>query len=98
METTNLIPRPSKINPVTTGIAGAVIGAGITAAAATMLRDKKNRQILKETLKTAGAKAIKYVDGLKKEAKKGTPKVAEKMEAVKEAMKGAVKKEAIKPL
>lgn len=94
MEATNITPRSNKINPVATGIAGAVIGAGITAAAATMLRDKKNRQMLKETLKKAGTKAMKYVDGLKMEAKKGTPKVAEKMEAVKEA----VKKEATKAL
>ncbi len=92
METTNLIPRPNKINPVATGIAGAVIGAGITAAAATMLRDKKNRQILKDTLKTAGTKAMKYVDGLKKEAKKGTKNGAEKMETVKETVKKEAKK------
>jgi gas vesicle protein len=97
METTNLTQRSNKINPVATGIAGAVIGAGITAAAATMLRDKKNRQMLKDTLKTAGTKAIKYVEGLKMEAKKGTPKVAEKIEAVKEEIK-EVKKEAKKAL
>lgn len=93
METTSN-PRTSRVNPVATGIAGAVIGAGITAAAATMLRDKKNRQMLKDTLKTAGAKAIKYVNGLKKEAKKGTKNGAEKMETMKET----VKKEALKAL
>lgn len=93
METTSN-PRTSRVNPVATGIAGAVIGAGITAVAATMLRDKKNRQMLKDTLKTAGTKAIKYVDGLKKEAKKRTPKMAEKIETVKET----VKKEALKAL
>lgn len=93
METTSN-PRTSRVNPVATGIAGAVIGAGITAAAATMLRDKKNRQMLKETLKTAGTKAMKYMDGLKGEAKKHTQKGAEKMEAMKEE----VKKEAGKAL
>lgn len=62
--------KANKINPVATGIAGAVIGAGITAAAATILRDKKNRQMLKDTLKKAGTKAREYCDHLTSETKK----------------------------
>ena len=96
METTSN-PRTSRVNPVATGIAGAVIGAGITAAAATMLRDKKNRQMLKDTLKTAGTKARKYVDELKTGAKKGTKNGAKKIEAIKENVK-EIKKEALKAL
>lgn len=100
----------NKINPVATGIAGAVIGAGITAAAAA-LQNKKTQQKVKKVLKKAGDSAIKYMDKLANEAIKQTKTGAEK---IKEGVKDIdinkiknikdikdikiIKKEAKKPL
>lgn len=88
METTNTTQRSNKMNPVATGLAGMVIGAGITAAGVAMLRDKQTRQKVKTALKTAGGRATKYFQELKSEGKKQTEKGMEKIhETIKEVKK-----------
>lgn len=96
MEPTNKTQPSFKINPVATGIAGAMIGAGITVAA-TALQDKKNQQKVMHALKKAGNKATKYMDMMKHKARE---KKEEGMEKMQEGMKEIkdIKKEAKKAL
>ncbi len=39
-----------EINPIAVGLTGALIGAGVAAAAAVALKDKKNQQKVKQVL------------------------------------------------
>jgi hypothetical protein len=71
----------SKVSHVTTGIAGAVIGAGV-AVAATALKDKKTQQKVKHVLKTAGKSASKYITDLKTNAAKQQKNIEGKTEEV----------------
>jgi len=84
----------SKINHIATGIAGAIIGAGITAAAAA-LQNKKTQEKVKKVLKAAGTKTMKYMDELTNEAIKQTKTEAGK---IKEGIKDIKKVKAIKDI
>lgn len=81
----------NKVNPVATGIAGAVIGAGLMMAA-TALKDKKNQEKLMKALKTAGTKANKYMDQMKNKAQEKKEEGMEKMEKMEEGMKKEAKR------
>jgi len=59
----------NKVNPVATGLAGVVIGAGVVAAA-TALKDKKTQQKVKQALKFAGKTASVYISKIKIQAEK----------------------------
>lgn len=54
------------INPVVAGVAGAVVGAGVGAAGAIALGDKKNRAQVEKVVKSVRKKAMDYVEAMDK--------------------------------
>lgn len=50
-----------QLNPLATGIAGAVLGIGITAVAAKILSDKKMKDKIMNTASDLGSKALKLL-------------------------------------
>jgi len=53
------------VNPVTAGVVGAVVGAGIAIAGAVALSDEENRDKVKAVLADVKEKAANYVEEVK---------------------------------
>ncbi len=68
--TNQLKDSTEKTNPVVSTVAGAVVGAGIGVTGALILRDKKNREMVKEVLTQFKDSVTGYTERKKKEVKK----------------------------
>ncbi len=77
----------SGFNPVAAAITGAVVGAGVAIAGAVALKDKKNRESVKQMLTDVKDQAMGYVEDLQKQVQdkkgEGEEKLAEGKEEVK---------------
>ena len=62
---TNSNQHNKKTSPIAAGVAGAIIGAGVAAAAAVVLKDKKNQQKVKEVLHKVKKHAKGYIEKVK---------------------------------
>ena len=69
-----------KVSPLTAGITGAVVGAGLAVAAA-KLSDKKTREQLGKSFKKAKAEAEDKVSEVKTKVIKGGKKTVKKLKA-----------------
>lgn len=58
------------MSPMAAGVTGAVIGAGIAAAATKVLTDEKMKQKIKATVSDAKEKAVAYAHTIRMEAKR----------------------------
>lgn len=56
------------VNPVTAIITGVVIGAGVAVIGTIALKDKKNREKVKEALSSVKDKAVCYMEDMQKQA------------------------------
>lgn len=72
------------INPVTVAITGAVIGAGVAVAGAVILKDKKNREKVKQAFTNVKDQAVGYMEDMQKEVKDKKGEVEEKLAEGKE--------------
>ena len=61
------------VNPVVVAVTGAIVGAGVAVAGAIALKDKKNREKVKEILSNVKDHTMGYMEDMKKqvEDKKG---------------------------
>ncbi len=75
------------MNPVIAGVTGAVIGAGIAAAATKVLTDEKMKQKIKDTVSKAKDKATAYAHTIRMEAKRARKEVAGQMRKGRQALK-----------
>ncbi len=76
--------RKGNINPVAVAITGAVIGAGVAVAGAVILKDKKNREKVKQAFTNVKDQAVEYIEDMQKEAKDKKGKVEKKLAEGKE--------------
>ena len=58
------------INPMATGLAGMIIGAGVGAAVTRILTDQKTRDMVTDTFTDAKDKIVSYAHKISREAKK----------------------------
>lgn len=58
----------SGFNPVVAAVTGAVVGAGVAIAGAVALKDKKNREKVKEVLTEVKDKATGFMEEMQKQA------------------------------
>ncbi len=78
----NLHKRDSKkesVHPVIAGVAGAVVVAGVAVASAFVLKDKKNREKVKEVLTNVKDQAINYMGDIHKITDKKEKEVEKKL-------------------
>lgn len=52
------------VSPVAAAVTGAVVGAGVAVAGAVALKDKKNREKVKEVLTTVKEQAMNYIEDI----------------------------------
>jgi gas vesicle protein len=78
----------SGFNPVAVAVTGAVVGAGVVVAGAAALKDKKNREKVKEVLTNIKDQAIDYMEDMQKRTQDKNDKAEKKLDEG----KGKVKK------
>ncbi len=61
----NIKQSNQQMNPVATGIAGAVVGAGVAVAASRAMKDAKTRKKVKDVFNAVKDQAIDYVESVK---------------------------------
>lgn len=71
--------RKSGFNPVTVGVTAAIVGAGIAVAGAVVLKDKKNREKVKQVLTNVKDQAVGYVEDIQKQAEDKKEQIKEKL-------------------
>lgn len=78
--TTHITPRQQgSIHPVAVAIVGAVIGAGIAVASAAALRNKKNREKVREIFNTFKDQAAGYIKRMQKQAGNKKEQIEDKL-------------------
>ena len=80
-------------NVIAAGVTGAVVGAGVVAAAAMALKNEKNRKKVNKVIADVKHQATDYIKTLKKDpnVKKGIAKIQEVVKDVKNVGKKAKK-------
>jgi len=61
--------RKSGIDTVAAAVTGAIVGAGVAVAGAVALKDKKNREKVKQVLNNVKDQAVGYMEKMQKDVK-----------------------------
>ncbi len=78
---------------VAAAVAGVIVGAGVVAAGAVALKDKKNRQKVKQVLADAKDQAVEYMEEMQKDVQGKKSTVEKKLvDGQKEVKKEVMKK------
>jgi gas vesicle protein len=72
--------RKSGIDPVAAAVTGAIVGAGVAVAGAVALKDKKNREKVKQVLNNVKDQAVGYMEKMQKDVKSKKSGVENKLD------------------
>jgi hypothetical protein len=72
--------RKSGIDPVAAAVTGAIVGAGVAVAGAVALKDKKNRENVKQVLNNVKDQAVGYMEKMQNDVKSKKGSVENKLD------------------
>lgn len=71
--------RKGGLNPVVVAVTGAVVGVGVAVAGAVALKDKKNREKVKQAVTNVKNQATGYVEDMQNQAQNKGSEIEEKI-------------------
>lgn len=71
--------RKGGLNPVVVAVTGAVVGVGVAVAGAVALKDKKNREKVKQALTSVKNQATGYMEDMQSQAQNKENEIEEKI-------------------
>lgn len=74
-----ITPKQHGIHPIAVAIAGAVVGASLAVASAAALKDKKNREKVKDVFNTFKEQAVGYMKRVQKQAENKKAQIEDKL-------------------